>query len=74
MFSEDCVLEDVLALTEDWNIPVIQVDLNDNIVTMRCKDFDEVYNVLSDMEVPKIYSCWRVNDGGDIWYKLRLEM
>ena len=69
MYSEDCMIEELVGMF-DGDIKVLD-KLNSNIKTERCKDIDSAYERLLDCECPSIYSFTRVNDGSNIWYKLR---
>jgi len=71
MYSEESVGDDLLKITDDWEVPVHTVPLSDNLTTVKLKTFDEAYDILGDLEHPRIYSFDKINDGKEIWYKLR---
>ena len=71
MYSEESELEQLILLTEDWEVPAIKTELSSEIVTERFLDSDEAYDFLCELQNPKIYSFNRVNNGCEIWYKLR---
>lgn len=74
MHSSEDVTEKFSSMFDDWGIKPIQVDLNDNIVTVKLSHMDNAYDVMRDYEEPKYYSLSIENDNGNIWYKFRYQI
>jgi hypothetical protein len=73
MHSSEDVTEKFTSMFDDWNIKPKQVDLNDNIVTVKLQHIDTAYDIMCDYEEPKYYSLTIENDNGNIWYKFRYQ-
>jgi hypothetical protein len=73
MHSSEDVTEKFSYMFNDWDIKPIQVDLNDNIVTVKLPHLDDAYDIMCDYEEPKYHSLSIENDNGDIWYKFRYQ-
>ena len=73
MHSSEDVTERFSSMFDDWSIEPIQVDLNDNIITVKLPHTDDAYDIMCDYEEPKYYSIKRVNDNGNIYIEFKYQ-
>jgi hypothetical protein len=71
MYSEEDLTNIVHTMCRDWDNLPIQVDLRDDIATVKIDTVDEAYDILSEIDNPRFYSLTKVDNGGDIYYKFR---
>jgi len=71
MTSSEDLTEYFHTLFEGKDIKPVQVDLSDDIKTVKCDFIDEAYECMLREDEPKFYSLSRENNGVNIWYKFR---
>jgi len=70
MHSEESYGDELLALTDDWDVPVCTTPFSDDLTVINVEDIDEAYDILCDLRKPRIYSFDRVNDNEKISFRL----